>query len=274
MFGQATKTVARALFVLILALGMTALSRHAAGRWWEAVANRTTVSRDYCMATLAKGYLESNEGQPDGFDGEIGRLEQGIAKRCQKLLDLLTDGKALRAFADGADDTQNGLYSCIVMMVLTQAKPAPLDTFDTSDLPSDIEARFNLKTFRSSLGAGFHDGPEPLFVRDLTKDYGDKDANIISKDHARLSILSRSEGMDIWLREINLLAAADWTGDGHADLLILYFDRSLSGGTYSILFPLILTTGSRSDLISAIEPDYWIVDHREQLLRALGDLRK
>jgi hypothetical protein len=56
-------------------------------------------------------------------------------------------------------------------------------------------------------------------------------------------------------------------------LLVLYFDRSLNGGTYSILSPLILTTGSRSNLISAIESDYWIVDHREQLLEALGDLR-
>lgn len=276
MAGPTTKTLTRILVLLVSILGMAAPSRHAVAdsEWWYMDAILTDVSGITLWQPRLRGYLKWNEDEPDGFDGDIGRIKQGIAKRCQKVLDLLTDEKALRAFAAGADDRQRGLYSCIVMIVLTQAKPAPMNTFDTSDLPSDIENRLNLKTFRSTYGNGFDGGPEPFFFRDAKKDYGDKGEDIITKDHANLNVLSRWEGRNMWMREVNLLAAADWTGDGHADLLVLYYDRSLNGGTYSILFPLILTTGSRSDLISAIEPDYWAVDHREQLLEALGHLRE
>ena len=275
MAGPITKTITRLLILFIAILGMAAPSRHAVASWWEREANPETILGITSWQPLLSGYLEFNDGKPDGFNGKIDRIQQGISQRCQKLLDLLTDEKAIRAFADGGDETQNGFHTCVTMMVLNQAKPAPLNTFDTGDLISDIENRLDLKSFRSSYAMAMSGVPGPIFFRDLvTVPKKDDFEDIIIKDHAKLQILSRWEDRDSWIRETTLLAAADWTGDGQADLLVLYYDQALNMGTYSSLSPMILTTDSRSGVITAVEAAYWILDHRVQLLEALGHLRK
>ena len=85
-------------------------------------------------------------------------------------------------------------------------------------------------------------------------------------------MLSRWEGRDRWYRELALLAAADWTGDGNADLLAIYTDQGLYDARYLYVGPMILTADSKTGVISAISANDWIADHREELFEALGDL--
>lgn len=268
-----TKAITRILISLMFTLGMTAGGRHADADWWELDAIATQVGGIIVWNPRQNGYLQWNEGRPDGFDPTSDRLDEGIASRCSKLLDLLKDEKALQAFAEGGAYEQDGFDLCMVMAILHQAHPAPIDTFDRDNLISDIENRLNLKSFRSSFGPSMSGLPGPVFFGYYQKN-DKQNGTVVTKGDAEYKTLSRTEGRDSWNREINLLAAADWTSDGHADLLVLYTDQALYFGNYFIVTPLILTTNSKSDLITAIAAADWIVDHREQLLEALGDQRK
>lgn len=263
-----TKTLARVLLPLVFALGMTADSRHADADWWELDAIPTQVGGIIVWNPRTNRYLQWNEGRPDGFDPTRDRLDEGIASRCSKLVDILKDEKALHAFAEGGAYEQEGFGPCMVMAILHQAQPTPIDTFDENNLISDIESRLNLKSFRSSFGPSMSGLPGPVFFSFYLNNDG-KNGTGVTKGEAKYKMLSRTEGRDSWNREINLLAAADWTGDGHADLLVLYIDQALHFGNYFVVTPLILTTNSRSDLITAISAAKWVANHKKQLLEAL-----
>ena len=125
-----TKTLARVLLPLVFALGMTADSRHADADWWELDAIPTQVGGIIVWNPRTNRYLQWNEGRPDGFDPTRDRLDEGIASRCSKLVDILKDEKALHAFAEGGAYEQEGFGPCMVMAILHQAQPTPIDTFD------------------------------------------------------------------------------------------------------------------------------------------------
>jgi hypothetical protein len=273
MVGQATKALTWVLIALISTLGMAASSRHAFVEWWAVDGSPKTVLGLTLWQPRLGEYLKWNEDQPDAYDGEFSNLKKGLSLRCSRLRDILADEGLLHDFVNSGYRVQKIFYPCLVMALLHQGKPAPIRTFDAKDLISDIEKRLDLKSFRSSFGPSLSGIPSPVFFQFFIRE-GAESRIVITKEQSKYMMLSRWEGRDSWYREIALFAAADWTGDGSADLLVIYTDQGLYDARYLHVAPMILTADSKTGHISAIWADDWIADHREELLEALGDVLK
>jgi len=250
----------------ILALGLVVVGGPAVADWWFP----STPEERGGITYWEPRYTEFLEyGEPEPSDRHKYADVTGLTPpHCEQLIVLL---RTPIAFAWAAEGHYHGdLLACLTFFWMGEARIANNSYFNTDGLISDIMERLDLRSFSSSFYAGIPDGETAFHIADWTKVVEPSDDFVVEQTADAFNLLSKHEGRDAWVRELHLLAMADLTADGNADVLAVFMDVNLGWGTYNIVHPLVLTSDTLEGPIRGVDVVEWFVAKRQHFIKKYG----
>ena len=163
---------------------------------------------------------------------------------------------------------------CVLWAFRALAEPYRADDFRPSAPMLDVWNRLDLR-FVPGMPGGSHWGdlPEPVYLRDqasgrLAVSGFPEEEGAEPPDYRlhpnELGIAFRWEGRDQWYRAAGYLGRADWTGDGRADLLILW-QEDAALGTYLSTYIMVIAADGPGRALRAIDYEDWFLANEDRV---------
>ena len=160
---------------------------------------------------------------------------------------------------------------CLLKVFTLLAEPAISNSFDMADLVGDIERRLDLTTFPSSMGPRLDRDAGPVFLPFLLDPTGTPGRwTERSAEADGLSYLSFFEARESWYIAVWLYGVADWTGDGRADVLVLWKDEAIRFGSYHTEHPMVLVANDCDGIIEGVDIAVWLRANKDRVLAVLA----
>ncbi len=205
---------------------------------------------------------------PDARAGEAGLAPPD----CRALLPALDDPYN---FPDEEGARTNWNYvPCVLWVFRALAEPYRADDFHPSAPMLDVWNRLDLR-FVPWMPGGSHWGdlPEPVYLRDqasgrlavsgFPEEEGAEPPDYeLHPDH--FDIAFKWDGRDRWYRLGYYRGRADWTGDGRADLLIVW-EEDAALGTYLSSYVMVIAADGPGRALRAIHYKDWLLANADRV---------
>lgn len=200
---------------------------------------------------------------------------------CSDLLPLLDD---LDRFQEAQEDfgrfrPRSRFHPCALAAFRELARPFASDPFSPVRPMADIWAGLDLRTAPMVPARAYSEAPDPVYLADHVARVPGENDRVWMLDPERFELtyiltdrdFEEDDGRPVWYRAAHYYGRADWTGDGVADLLVMWTEQARQG-TYAIEEPVLITSPAPGAPLEAVRYDTWMVRQRDQVRAVLQAL--